>query len=867
MKESVDHLEKQLPNLMTEERVDALNELADYYIKRNNHHALKLSLEAHDLAVESKYDKGLAESLHHIGSSQFRLSNYDAADLKLSESLQKFENLNDEHGQARSLLTLGSVYLRRGEYPKAQEHYLASLAKYQKLGLKQEESKCHNNLAIIHSDLGNYATALEYYLQALEMAEASEDDALKNKEREYISVILSNIGDTLRQMERLEESLEYFQRSLAIAREINSINDENVALTCVCEIYIELGRHEEARELLQDALILSRHLGDRERELRVYGMLGKNCAALGDDKASLLNFYRGLKLSRGFFNPQGEVWFQLTFSKYLLQAGKFKYALKHLKKSLEIAERVNFQHEACQAHEMLVAVYERTDDFRQALYHQKEFQTLKQRLHGEKQDSRIEALLVRHDIEKTRQFAATQQALNEKLQQTNEELAKANQRNQRLLEQLRHQAQHDILTGLPNRSLFEDRLRQSVAQASRYNQGFAVMFVDLDGFKLVNDTLGHQAGDELLVQIAKRFKLVLRESDTLARLGGDEFTVIAHKINEPNDAAIVARKLFKSLENSFELRGHKVSVGASIGISLYPQDGEDIITLQKHADVAMYHVKRGGKKDVRFFSRGMNTAALERVQIESQMRGALERGDFEVYYQPQFETNGQKRIIGFEALLRWTDPKMGAVSPDKFIPVAEETGLIVSIGNWVLNEASRQLAEWQRAGHNLSIAVNISPNQFVGDDFTRTVAEILHRYKIAPSSLELELTERVMLFNQTDIAEKLKELRKTGVRVAIDDFGTGQSALTYLLQLPVDTLKVDKTFIRDLEASPEIRRLVQAIIALSHSMGLAVVAEGVETAEQLSVLQTFGCERTQGYLQGHPMPKESASSLLSSQIN
>ncbi|MVN88565.1 EAL domain-containing protein [Deinococcus sp. HMF7620] len=420
---------------------------------------------------------------------------------------------------------------------------------------------------------------------------------------------------------------------------------------------------------------------------------------------------------------------------------------------------------------------------------------------------------------------------------------------------LAHQAQHDVLTGLPNRALFQDRVERGVASAAREGKQLAVMFIDLDGFKAVNDTWGHAAGDELLREVAARLQSSVRHNDTVARLGGDEFTVMLLGIQATRDAALVANKVLRALRQPIALAQGEAHVTGSIGVSLYPQDGADAAELQRHADLAMYRAKQGGKDNITFFSPEMNAVDAARASVETQLRGALERGELHVVYQPLHGAAGE--VQGAEALLRWRSPLLGDVPPAAFIPVAEDTGLIISIGEFVLREACRQLAAWRQAGKAVTcVSVNISPAQFGRDDFVALVQRTLQAHRLSGRDLELELTERMVLRRVEEVARKMSELRALGVRISLDDFGTGNSALNYLLTLPVTTLKVDRVFIQALDQTPGAYRVVQAIVALGHGLGLDVVAEGVETPAQLMQVRELGCERTQGFLLGRPVPPE-----------
>ncbi len=420
-------------------------------------------------------------------------------------------------------------------------------------------------------------------------------------------------------------------------------------------------------------------------------------------------------------------------------------------------------------------------------------------------------------------------------------------------DQLAYQAQHDVLTELPNRRLLEDRVQQAIAYARRSGGSFAMFYIDLDSFKLVNDSLGHLTGDVLLKQVAERLRNAVRESDTLARTGGDEFVLVATNLHGPRSAEIIAEKIHEALAAPFQAGGHELFVTASIGISMYPKDGGDAQSLQRSADSAMYEAKRSGKNAICFFTRAMSVAAIERLTLESQLRRALENREMSLVYQPQYHARTQA-LAGFEALLRWKSPS-GIVPPQKFIPVAEETGLIVDIGNWVLYEACRQILRWSEDGRPpVRLAVNVSEVQFARPDFVRTVQQCLQEHRIKPRLLEMELTETVVLRDFEAAAAKMGRLRDLGVSIAIDDFGTGYSSLSYLQRLPIDALKIDRSFIKGIGRRDRSVSLLRALVALCRSLKMRVVAEGVETPRQLEIIRELGCDEVQGFLLGCPSP-------------
>ena len=421
-------------------------------------------------------------------------------------------------------------------------------------------------------------------------------------------------------------------------------------------------------------------------------------------------------------------------------------------------------------------------------------------------------------------------------------------------ERARHLATHDQLTGLANRSLFHDRLEQAVAGARRGRQKLAVLFVDLDGFKSINDTLGHAVGDGLLRGIARRIASCLRETDTAARLGGDEFAVMLTNLGNELDAATVARKIVAALGEPLQFRQQTTTIRCSIGIATFPRDAQDAEALLKRSDTAMYHAKQRGGSRFDFYTDDMNAAIQRRVALEDRLRTALDQGEFVVHYQPQFDlTRG--RIIGAEALLRWKHPELGLVAPAHFLPIAEETGLIVPIGDWILRSACEQNAHWNREGHRgLRVSVNVSSQQFLEPGLADVVKSALDQSGLAPISLELEITESSLLRDVEVTVNTLRRLKDLGVRLAIDDFGTGYSSLAYLKRLPIDVLKIDQSFIRALTTDPADATITQTIVQLAAGLNLTTIAEGVETLEQLLLLGSYGCSRMQGFLFGKPAP-------------
>jgi diguanylate cyclase len=426
--------------------------------------------------------------------------------------------------------------------------------------------------------------------------------------------------------------------------------------------------------------------------------------------------------------------------------------------------------------------------------------------------------------------------------------------------QLRHLATHDALTGLPNRVLLDDRLAQAIAHADRDQQQFAVLVVDLDRFKRINDSLGHRAGDELLNEVARRLSGVVRSIDTVARVGGDEFVIIV-SASEQYDAQQVAQRAIDVLQSPVRVCGVDIYTSPSIGIASYPTDGGAAEALLANADAAMYYAKQQGRNTFQRYAPGMDRTTRERVKLESDLRQALALQQFELYYQPKVDaTTGQ--VHSAEALLRWRHPERGFVAPDTFIPLAEETGLINGIGEWVIREACRQCGQWQRDGLRLRIAVNVAASQFRQGGLLETIRLALADASLEPRYLELELTESAVMTNPEESVGILEDLSRMGVLVSVDDFGTGYSSMSYLRRFPIDKLKIDRGFIRDVMTRSEDASIVQAIISLAHSLRLKVVAEGVETPDQLGFLQSIGCDQYQGHHFSPPLSADAFMDLI-----
>lgn len=429
-------------------------------------------------------------------------------------------------------------------------------------------------------------------------------------------------------------------------------------------------------------------------------------------------------------------------------------------------------------------------------------------------------------------------------------------------QEIQQLAYYDTLTGLPNRTLLKDRLSQAIAQAHRDDRLVAVLFLDLDQFKSVNDTLGHQIGDRLLQVVAERLTAVVRESDSVSRIGGDEFVIILNAINQEEDVSNIAGMIIASLAVPVRLDEHEIFTSGSVGIALFPMDGDDGEVLMKNADLAMYRAKELDKNNYQFFSKEMNQKIIERHVLEAGLRRALERSEFSLRYQPQVSLD-DGRLVGMEALLRWHHPEMGMIQTETFIPLAEETGLILPIGEWVLRTACARNKAWQDAGHEkVRVAINLSPRQFKQKNLVAMISATLAETGLAPEYLELELTESTIMANIEEASRVLSKLKEIGVSLSVDDFGTGYSSLRYLKRFAIDRLKIDRSLVQDVSTSYDVAAVAEAIIAMGHSLRLKVIAEGVEQKEQLDFLKSCRCDEMQGFLRSRPLTEDDFTQLL-----
>ena len=798
------------------------------------------ALECSDL---TEHARGQAE--RNLGFVAMRHSNYALAGEKLEHGAALARTAADPLLEADCLSYRAMVYSSLGQYVEAIETQRTALELRQANADQVGEGQSLGSLGVMYGYLGDFAVSLEYHLRALERRTRSGDESGR-------ALTLNNIGVTYFELGEFESALDYHLQALRISKDINERQVGVYAQVNLGADLHALKRYEESRIANATALDLAEGLGDRESQIEALNHEGRALVGLGQLAAALAVHGRALLTAREIDSPALEYRCLADLGRAYLDADELDLAVTYLKEALVLAERIGLKRDVFWTHERLSLALERAGNPAAALHHHRTFYAVEREIQGERDAARAKELALQFETQRVRQEAHFERQRNEALAEVNAALHALNDENSVLMERLSHQATHDALTGLPNRALLQNRFEHALVTAARYGRSLAVMFIDLDGFKLVNDTLGHHRGDELLREVAKRFQAAVRDCDTVARMGGDEFTVLVSEFHGHADASRVALRLLQALKTPIHLDDHEVMVTASVGVSLFPEDGDQAEALARYADLALYRAKEEGRDTVRFYAPEMNAMVQERSAIESALRGALERDEFILHFQPLVRTDGRPLMV--EALLRWTHGVLGVVGPDRFIPVAEDSGAIVAIGNWVLRTALKQLAQWRAQGFEVErVAVNVSPIQLAREDYVDSVMSALSESCLTGLSLELEITERIIVRDLQRVSSRLEALRRLGVTVAVDDFGSGYSSLSYLARLPVDVLKIDRAIVADVGSQEAGERLVAAILALGLSLGLKVVAEGVETQAQFERLTKLGCQCFQGYLWTKPL--------------
>ena len=737
-----------------------------------------------------------------------------------------------------ALTLLGEAFLARGDLSGAQDAFTQGRDTAVDVNDGVTQARAVNGLGLVARAQGQYGEAMEHYLTSLHVAQAHGDDAGQARTLGNIGQVQADLGD-------YQLALQTFRERRLLAERAGHAFLQSCGAVDVVFALHELGRHEEVLETAAAFLPFLQAQEHTQLEMVLQLNVMASLTATGRSARAVLLGDHVRALAEQSATREQFTHFRLTHGHALLKEGRLHEAEALLEQALAAArsDRSAPQERLVLGH--LSDLYARRNEWERAYTLSQQAQVLDGQRRVQDLDRKARVL----SVELHSEMLAREAERTAELTRMAEELTAAQQN----LAAQAEQARHDPLTGLPGRAQFQAELDRRLAEAGDTPLG--VLFIDLDHFKAVNDALGHSVGDRLLQLVARRLRATVPGTGMVARTGGDEFTVtLGGLVTE--EAERLSRTILTSLAAPFDVDGHSLHVTASIGAAVAPRDGRDVTALQKHTDIAMYRAKQAGRNSVRTYEPGMGSESAQRLILERDLRAALASGELLVHYQPVVEAlSGQSQ--GFEALVRWAHPEQGLISPGQFIGVAEETGLIVPMGTWVLGEACRQAAAWQGRGQALTMSVNVSARQFEQPDFVTVVRNTLTGSGLDPRLLVLELTERVVLRNPEAAAVLLHDLRALGVRVAIDDFGTGYSSLGLLKTLPIDVLKVDRSFVQGDRAEV----MVGAIVSLAHAFGLTVIAEGVETAEQLAMVQSLHCDGVQGYLFGRPAPAHEAMPL------
>ncbi|UBV45328.1 EAL domain-containing protein (plasmid) [Deinococcus taeanensis] len=766
----------------------------------------------------------------------------------LSEALPLARTLGDGRGVARALNLLAGSLVIRSQYDEAAQTFAQAREAAVNAGDAASEARAINGLGLVARARGRYGEAMEHYLESLRVAQSCGDDIGHARTLGNVGIVHSELGDH-------ELALQTFETMRQLGERAGHAITQSNAIINMAYAHHELGHFDEALDAARKHLPVIRERGMRQHEVILQATVVSCLAARGDAAEAVSAAEEVLPLAEAVGDREQLAYVRLAYGQALLALHQLDAAEVQLDAALAETRQHSLKPQECQVLHHLSELHARRGAWEQAYRHSQAHHTLDRTLHAQDLDRKTKVVGAQLQVEMLKREADAERIRSAQLAQMNTELSEAQRH-------LSHRAAHDPLTGLANRSQFHAELERALTTAGTDPVG--VLFIDLDRFKQVNDTLGHDVGDELLKEVSVRLRQVVRGGDLVARMGGDEFTVILRHLRTVKDAERVAQKILNVLAQIFTVHGHTLHVTASIGVAVAPQDGQDITTLQRHADIAMYRAKHEGKNAVRTFQPTMGSETAERVDLERDLREALTRGELTLHYQPQF--NGPSgQLLGFEALVRWNHPTQGVLPPGRFIGVAEDSGLIVPLGAWVLEEACRQAAAW-RSEVPFTISVNVSPLQFGQPDFIDTVQRALITSGLDPQRLILELTETAVVRSPDVAVKQMTHLRLLGIKVALDDFGTGQSSLSLLHTLPIDILKIDRSFVHGGAGSLESTQvMVGVMVSLAHRFRMHVVAEGVETREQLELLNTLGCDSVQGYLLGRPVPAAQAAAFLSSQ--
>ena len=775
------------------------------------------------------------------------VSDAERADALLREAHALAVSLGDPRHEALALTLLGAAYYFRSEYHTA----LGVLRQAQDVAERAQDgpiaARVANNLGICAVALGRYGEGMEHYQRSLAIAAAHGDDEGRARTLSNVALIHTELGDH-------QLALEVFGEVLLLARQADLPVSHSSATINTVFSYYHVGKRAEALALATEHLPVVRALGIRQHEVVLRAWMLPCLTETGRAAEAARQAEELLPLAREVNDRQYVVYVRMFYGQALMQLGQLDAAEEQLQMALRDARQYDIKPLRRTVLHHLSKLHAARQEWQLAYEFARAHQELEEALHAEAVERRAQVLGAQMQMEILRREAEAER-------HRSHELARANTALQAAHETLAYRATHDPLTGLANRAQFQVEVERAL-QADD-GASFGILFLDLDRFKQINDTLGHDVGDELLKEVARLLSRAVRTGDLVARMGGDEFTIILRELRDVRDAERVAHKILNQLAQPLHVCGHALHVTASIGVAVAPHDGADVTTLQKHADIAMYRAKHDGKNGVRTFQPTMSAETVERVDLERDLREALVRGEFVLHYQGQFDVR-TRALMGFEVLVRWQHPTQGLLLPGKFIGIAEDSRLIVPLGEWVLNEACRQAAAWQLSARSLTISVNVSALQFEHSSFLPAVQQAITTSGLDPQCLILELTESVVLHHPEAAARQLTSLKSLGVRIALDDFGTGQSSLSLLRTLPIDYLKIDRSFIRD-DAGSDVetsRVFIAVMITLAHGLNMIVTAEGVETSQQHALLTELGCDGVQGFLLARPLPSSEAATYL-----
>ncbi|ACO47211.2 EAL domain-containing protein [Deinococcus deserti] len=740
------------------------------------------------------------------GNALFFQSRFQQADACSVRAIELAQVCGNQMIHVRALNVLGISAAMQGDYTSAMEYCLECLRIAEAIGDEGNQGRVLSNIGVLRMNIGEYEAALEAVTQAQQIAVRQENVVAYSAST--INILVAHYY-----LKQYDRALALAAQHLTEVRKYNLRQNEVVMQAYVAHALFETGQFQQAADLATEVLPLAEEVGNQEHVVNLRSAYGRALHALDRHDEAAFQLETALGVAR-------------------------ERELRALERNI-----LGYLSELCASRE----------DWRLAYAYSRQHQELQRVLHTQDSERRSRVLSVQMQVEMLKREAERERQRNAELSQANTALEQAQQH-------LAYRATHDALTGLHNRAHFQAEAERHLADLSGGELG--MLFIDLDRFKQVNDTLGHDVGDELLDQVGQRLRNVVRTGDLVARLGGDEFTLLLPGLRDASDAERVARKVLASLAQPFQVGGHKLHITGSIGVAVAPQDGMDITTMQKHADVAMYRAKHDGKNAVRTYSAGMGDETAARMDLERDLREALRNGEFVLHYQGQFDV-ASGALSGYEALVRWQHPVHGMIAPGRFIPVAEDSGLIGPLGTWVLREACRQARAWRADERGLTMSVNVSPVQFDTADFARLVQEALEEAGIRPECLMLELTESTVLRDVASATQQLQRLRALGVRIALDDFGTGQSALSLLRHIPIDQLKIDRSFLPGPDDTDESAQVfLRLLVMLGQARRLNVVAEGVENAEHQALLREMGCPTAQGFYLSRPLPAHQATALL-----